>query len=548
VSPFRGCVDGHTGAGDGRGEATHRAGEQTREKANDAECNAWNAGDAAGGVRCRRVPDGVPMTANSLGPVGESASSTIDPDAQARRANDGELSAGFQSGLTIDEDAVDGHLTAEEPADGRPHDWVDSTQLYAKYRRLAAEQAALRRLATLVARSIEPMEVFGAVVDQMRRCVPAVTAGLWRFETDGEITVVAAAADPEALARWPVGSRTPVEGNTLATLVRRSGRPARMDSYDTVAGAVAARVRAVGVRAAVGVPIIVDGRAWGLAAVGSVQPGPMPADTEARIGHFAELIAAAVVAGHREQRNRQLMAEASRRLSLVDALLEGRAFDEWSLRDVAGSLRLPINGPFVVVAAQAPTVGDEPLREIESKLRSLDIFSAWRLLPDVQVGIVHVKSDQKLDVVVALMSRTTSARVGVSAAFKDLRDTPRALHLARVMLHGRTDSTSSVAVFDGSILATAAVSAPQVMVETVGAALDPFTDLPDEERETLFDTFRVWQETDASVSDAAEALFCHPNTVRHRLRRIEKRTGRSLSRPRDVAELCLAFEVHRRLM
>ncbi|MFY9764116.1 MAG: helix-turn-helix domain-containing protein [Mycobacterium sp.] len=50
------------------------------------------------------------------------------------------------------------------------------------------------------------------------------------------------------------------------------------------------------------------------------------------------------------------------------------------------------------------------------------------------------------------------------------------------------------------------------------------------------------------MSATAEALVCHPNTVRYRLRRIEKRTGRSLSRPRDVAELCLAFEVHRRLM
>jgi sugar diacid utilization regulator len=235
-------------------------------------------------------------------------------------------------------------------------------------------------------------------------------------------------------------------------------------------------------------------------------------------------------------------------LSLVDALLEGRAFDEWSLREVAGSLRLPTNGPFVVVAAQVSAVGDEPLREIESKLSSLDIFSAWRLLPDVQVGIVHIKSDQKLDLVVGLLSRTTTARVGVSAAFEDLRDTPQALHVARMMLHGRTDSTSSVAVFDGSILATAAVSAPQVMVQTVGAALDCFGDLPDEEREMLFDTFRVWQDNDASVNAAAERLFCHPNTVRHRLRRIEKHTGRSLSRPRDVAELCLAFEVYRRLM
>jgi sugar diacid utilization regulator len=486
------------------------------------------------------------MTAHSPSSGTESVSGTADPDAQARRANDGELSAGFQSDLTIDEDAVDGLLTAEEFAAEFDQN-RDDGKLYAKYRRLVAEQAALRRVATLVARGVEPVEVFGAVAEEMRRCVPADTAGLWRFESDREITIVAAAADPETLARWPLGTRTPVDGDTIATLVQRSGRPARMDSYDNVAGPIAARVREIGVRAAVAVPIIVDGRVWGLAAVGSRQHGPMPADTEVHISRFAELIATALVAGYRDEQKRQLLAEGSQRVSLVDALLEGRAFDEWSLRDVAGHLRLPINGPFVVAAAQVPTVGDEPLREIESKLRSLDIFSAWRLLPDVQVGVVHVASDRKLGMVVALMSRTTTARVGVSAAFGDLRDTPQALHVAKMMLRGPTDSTSLVAVFDGSLLATAAVSAPQVMVRTVGAALDGFGDLADEEREMLFDTFRVWQDTDASVGGAAEVLYCHPNTVRHRLRRIEKRTGRSLSRPRDVAELCLAFEVHRRL-
>ena len=78
------------------------------------ECSAWNAGDGAGGVRCRRVRDGVPMTAHSPSSVAESASSTIDPDAQARRANEGEPSAGCQSDVTIDDDAVDGLLAAEE--------------------------------------------------------------------------------------------------------------------------------------------------------------------------------------------------------------------------------------------------------------------------------------------------------------------------------------------------------------------------------------------------------------------------------------------------
>ena len=487
------------------------------------------------------------MTANSPSSVAESASSTIDPDAQARRTNDGDLSAGMHSDLTIDEDAAVGLLTAEEPDVEFDENLIDG-KLYAEYRRLAAEQAALRRLATLVARGVEPVEVFGAVAEEMRRCVPADTAGLWRFETSGEITIVAAAADPEALARWPVGTRTPMDGNTIATLVRRSGRPARIDSYDNVAGPIAARAREVGVRAAVAVPLTVDGRVWGLAAVGSLKHGAMSADTEVHISRFAELIATALVAGYREEQKRQLLTEASRRPNQIDALLEGRNFDEWSLRDLAGKLRLPIAGPFVLIAAPIPSAGDEPLPEIESKLRSLDIFSAWRRLPDLQVGIVHVASDHKLDRVVALLSRMTTARVGVSAAFTDLRDTPRALHVARVMLRGPADSTSLGAVFDGSILATAAVSAPEVMIKTVGAALDGFDDLPDVDRKMLFETFRVWLDNDASVSGAAAVLNCHPNTVRHRLRRIEKHTGRSLSRPRDVAELCLAFEVHRRLI
>jgi DNA-binding PucR family transcriptional regulator len=148
---------------------------------------------------------------------------------------------------------------------------------------------------------------------------------------------------------------------------------------------------------------------------------------------------------------------------------------------------------------------------------------------------------------VALVSRTAVDPVGVSARFNDLRETPQALHFAKMTLRGRSDHTCPVAVFDGTILATAALAAPEVMVKSAGSALACFGDLPDEEREILFETYRVWQETDASVGVAAERLCCHPNTVRHRLRRIEKRTGRSLSRPRDVTELCLAFEVRRRL-
>src|SRR6202012_5454095 len=145
--------------------------------------------------------------------------------------------------------------------------------------------------------------------------------------------------------------------------------------------------------------------------------------------------------------------------------------------------------------------------EIESKLRSLNVTAGWSVLPDLQVGVARVTSDEKLDAAVALMHRMATARVGVSAPFEDLRERPTALHIARMMLRGKGDSGSSVAVFDNSILTAAVVSAPEAMVRTVGHTLDGFSDLANEEREMLFETFRVWQDNNACVRDAAEAIF-----------------------------------------
>ena len=243
-------------------------------------------------------------------------------------------------------------LPADAPSAGQLGGSLDDTQLYAEYRRLAAEQAALRRLATLVARGAEPSEVFDAVVKEMRRCLLAERAGLWRYETSGEITLIAADLRSPAPAKWPVGTRTPIDGGTLAAMVQRTGRPARIDSYEDSAGSTRRTIRGWAWRAAVGVPVIVDGRAWGLAAVGSVDPGPMPADTEARISGFAELIGTAVMAGYRDEQKRQMLDDTSRHSFLIDSLLEGRVFDDCSLGEVAGYLRLPKDGPFVVIAAE----------------------------------------------------------------------------------------------------------------------------------------------------------------------------------------------------
>ena len=115
-------------------------------------------------------------------------------------------------------------------------------------------------------------------------------------------------------------------------------------------------------------------------------------------------------------------------------------------------------------------------------------------------------------------------------------------------MRGRAEPGGPVSVFDDSILGSAAVSAPEVTAKLVAPLFDSFLDLAQEEREILFETFRVWVANDGSLRATGELLFCHPNTVRYRLHRIEERTGRSLARPRELAELCFAFEVHRRLL
>ena len=156
--------------------------------------------------------------------------------------------------------------------------------------RLAEEQAALRRVATLVAGGARPEAVFAAVANEVARLLSAEVANVIRYGSDDTVTLVASAGD-----RFPVGGRWAVAGqNNLATLVSETGRPARLDDYDDATGPLAEDIREEGIRSAVGTPIIVEGRLWGLITAGSSQEQPLPPDTEARLGSFTELVATAI--------------------------------------------------------------------------------------------------------------------------------------------------------------------------------------------------------------------------------------------------------------
>jgi GAF domain-containing protein len=158
--------------------------------------------------------------------------------------------------------------------------------------RLAEEQAALRRVATLVARGAAPEEVFAAVTEEVGRLLPVDFADMSRCEPDGAVTFVAAWGTTAAI--FPIGSRWTPEGNNLCSLVAGTGRPARIESYADASGPIDVAVRGTGVRSAVGTPIIVEGRLWGVMAAGSGRDEPMPADTETRLTQFTELLATAV--------------------------------------------------------------------------------------------------------------------------------------------------------------------------------------------------------------------------------------------------------------
>ena len=262
-----------------------------------------------------------------------------------------------------------------------------------------------------------------------------------------------------------------------------------------------------------------------------------------RIWRFQNVYTDAMTSAHREQTMHQVLEDEAERAALTEALLDGRHITDYSVWEVAQLLRLPLSGPYIVIAAECPTVGKQALPGISPKLRCVDIFSAWRLLPDIQVGIAQIPSSSTRDAMLELIERQAIKRVGVSPQFDELTDTAQALRYARVAMNACCSKNGGVTVFDDSVLAVAAVSAPEITEKVATVILGQFDDLPSEEKDVLINTFRAWLANQGSAANAAAQLHVHPNTVRHRLRRIEARTGRSLAVPNQLAELCLAFAV-----
>jgi signal transduction histidine kinase len=158
---------------------------------------------------------------------------------------------------------------------------------------LAEQQAALRRVATLVARRVETSDVYPAAVTELSSGLGIDSVVLLQYASD-DAWVLLASHDEQGLSKMQIGERISLDGESVAAMIMRTGAPARLDCHEGAPGPTAERLRQLGIRSAVGAPIVVDGRTWGALVSGSLRAESLPPETEARIGDFADLVAIAI--------------------------------------------------------------------------------------------------------------------------------------------------------------------------------------------------------------------------------------------------------------
>jgi PAS domain S-box-containing protein len=219
---------------------------------------------------------------------------------------------------------------------------------------LAREQAALRRVAVLVAEGASANELFAAVAHEVASVVGVPVVGVCRYEADRTFTMLGIAGE----MTFTVGSRWPVDEEGLAGMILAAGRPARKDDYTTMPGPLGAAVRDDRMVATVGVPIVVDGVIWGFIVIAGRPDEAIPPDTEQRLARFTELVATAV--SNATMRG-ELVASRARVLAAAD---DARRRIERDLHDGAQQRLVTLAVELRNIEARVPSGQDELRAEV----------------------------------------------------------------------------------------------------------------------------------------------------------------------------------------
>jgi PAS domain S-box-containing protein len=227
---------------------------------------------------------------------------------------------------------------------GALRDLTDAKRAANDLRRLADEQASLRRVATLVAQEASPTEVFAAVAEGVAHILGVPAISMIRFESDGAATKIAGWGE----SPFPVGTRWTLDDPSVMASVMQTGRPARIDDYATVAGAHAERVWEAGIRSGIGAPIVIEGKSWGVVIAFSTDPEPVSADAESRLARFTDLVATAVSNTQARDDLRQL-ADEQAALRRVATLIAREATPTEVLTTVAKEVARTLDVPLTAL-------------------------------------------------------------------------------------------------------------------------------------------------------------------------------------------------------
>ena len=230
-------------------------------------------------------------------------------------------------------------------------DVTERRQAETELERLAGEQTALRRVATLVAREAPEAEVFAAIAGEIGQLLSTEEIRMLRYEGDQGALMVASSSEDRGA--FPVGSRTRLDGDSTASRVLRTGRPARIDDYARVSGPIGETVRSMGIQSVVGAPIVVEGRLWGAITAGTRRGESLPPGTESRLAQFTELMATAIANTEARARAGRLADEQAALRRVATLVAEG-ATPTTVLDAVAGEMDRLLDADHVTLCRYEP--------------------------------------------------------------------------------------------------------------------------------------------------------------------------------------------------
>jgi PAS domain S-box-containing protein len=254
---------------------------------------------------------------------------------------------------------------------GYLRDVTDRKEAERSLQALAEEQAALRRVATAVAAEVEPSQLFALITEEVGRLLRSGSSYVLRYDDDAQTASVIGAWADDGVDRMPNGTAVPLGGDTVVPTVWRTGRPARVESFEGMKGELAATLRERGLHGSLGAPVTVAGRTWGVMVLSQTTPEPLPPGTEQRLVNFAELAAQAIANAHARA---ELAASRARIVEAGDAerrRLERNLHDGAQQRLVATSLSVRLAAVRAEADPQLSAMLDRAGEELARALEEL---------------------------------------------------------------------------------------------------------------------------------------------------------------------------------